>query len=175
MPFSDHDCPVLEKGCPEQCWIQRAVLNRVTWSERGPLPCYHKGVQAPLFDPHFANSVNHSLFSQLKLLWNIICLPEFLPYRRVDWTAQRDEKTHVYFCSHGYVCVRVDIRGSGDSEGFYYDEYEKQEQDDCCDVINWISQQKWCTGNVGKSSLDAKNILVVVHWVQPLLLLGSCR
>ena len=27
----------------------------------------------------------------------------------------------------------------------------KQEQDDCCEVINWISQQKWCTGNVGKS------------------------
>ena len=74
-----------------------------------------------------------------------------MPYRCVDWTAQRDEKNHSYFCSHGYVCVRVDMRGSGDSEGFYYDEYEKQEQDDCCDVINWISQQKWCTGNVGKS------------------------
>ena len=51
------------------------------------------------------------------------------------------------------MCVRVDMRGSGDSEGFYYDEYEKQEQDDCCDVFNWISQQKWCTGNVGKSYL----------------------
>ena len=75
---------------------------------------------------------------------------EFLPYRRIDWTAARDEKNHSYFCSHGYVCVRVDMRGSGDSEGFYYDEYEKQEQDDCCDVIDWISQQPWCTGNVGK-------------------------
>ncbi|KAJ7365334.1 hypothetical protein OS493_005438 [Desmophyllum pertusum] len=74
---------------------------------------------------------------------------EFLPYRRIDWTAPRDEKNHSYFCSHGYVCVRVDMRGSGDSEGFYYDEYEKQEQDDCCDVISWISQQNWCTGNVG--------------------------
>ncbi|KAL9954974.1 hypothetical protein ACROYT_G042565 [Oculina patagonica] len=74
---------------------------------------------------------------------------EMLPYRRGDYTAQRDEKTHSYFCSHGYVCVRVDMRGSGDSEGFYYDEYEKQEQDDCCDVISWISQQDWCTGNVG--------------------------
>ena len=57
---------------------------------------------------------------------------------------------HSYFCSHGYVCVRVDMRGSGDSEGFYYDEYEMQEQDDCCDVINWVSQQPWCTGNVGR-------------------------
>jgi len=74
---------------------------------------------------------------------------EFLPYRRVDWTAQRDEKTHSFFCSHGYVCVRVDMRGSGDSEGYLYDEYEKQEQEDCCDVISWISRQVWCTGNVG--------------------------
>lgn len=77
-------------------------------------------------------------------------IPEFLPYRRIDWTAQRDEKNHSYFCSHGYVCVRVDMRGSGDSEGYYHDEYEKQEQEDCCDVIGWISCQDWCTGNVGK-------------------------
>ena len=48
------------------------------------------------------------------------------------------------------------MRGSGDSDGLYYDEYEKQEQDDCCDVINWISQQNWCTGNVGKLCLTLK-------------------
>ena len=48
------------------------------------------------------------------------------------------------------------MRGSGDSEGFYYDEYEKQEQDDCCDVIDWISLQPWCTGDVGK-----------VHYLKP--------
>ncbi|XP_068682264.1 cocaine esterase-like isoform X2 [Montipora foliosa] len=74
---------------------------------------------------------------------------EFLPYRRIDWTAQRDENSHSYFCCHGYVCVRVDMRGSGDSEGYCYDEYEVQEQEDCWDVISWISQQEWCNGNVG--------------------------
>lgn len=79
-----------------------------------------------------------------------ICVLEFLPYRRMDWSARRDEKGHSYFCSHGYVCVRVDMRGSGDSEGFIYDECERQEHEDCCDVINWISQQDWCTGDVGK-------------------------
>ena len=75
---------------------------------------------------------------------------EFLPYRRVDGTAQRDERIHSYFCCHGYVGVRVDIRGTGDSEGFYYDEYTKQEQDDCCDIISWISEQSWCSGAVGE-------------------------
>ena len=85
---------------------------------------------------------------------------EILPYRRADYTAQRDETVHSYFCSHGYVCVRVDMRGSGDSEGFYYDEYEKQEQDDCCDVINWVSQQPWCTGSVGRLD-DLKERIVL--------------
>ena len=75
---------------------------------------------------------------------------EFLPYRRADDTAQRDERIHSYFCCHGYVGVRVDIRGTGDSEGFYYDEYTKQEQDDCCDIISWISEQSWCSGTVGE-------------------------
>ena len=86
----------------------------------------------------------------LRFLFLLSFSLEILPYRRADYTAQRDETVHSYFCSHGYVCVRVDMRGSGDSEGFYYDEYEKQEQDDCCDVINWVSQQPWCTGNVGR-------------------------
>ena len=45
------------------------------------------------------------------------------------------------------------MRGSGDSEGYCYDEYEVQEQEDCWDVISWISQQEWCSGNVGEFCL----------------------
>ena len=28
-------------------------------------------------------------------------------------------------CARGYVMIRVDLRGTGDSGGLYYDEYEK--------------------------------------------------
>ena len=35
------------------------------------------------------------------------------------------------------MVVRADLRGSGDSDGVYYDEYLKQEQDDCCNLIGW--------------------------------------
>ena len=42
---------------------------------------------------------------------------EYLPYRRKDGTADRDASTHPYFAGHGYASVRVDMRGSGDSEG----------------------------------------------------------
>jgi predicted acyl esterase len=29
----------------------------------------------------------------------------------------RDALTHPYLAGHGYACVRVDMRGSGDSDG----------------------------------------------------------
>ena len=41
------------------------------------------------------------------------------------------------------------MRGSGDSDGVYFDEYLKQEQDDACELIEWISSQSWSSGKVG--------------------------
>ena len=42
---------------------------------------------------------------------------EYIPYRKDDATAVRDAGIHPYFAGHGYASVRVDLRGSGDSEG----------------------------------------------------------
>ena len=44
-------------------------------------------------------------------------LLEAIPYRKDDVTSIADAGRHGYFAQHGYVSVRVDIRGSGDSEG----------------------------------------------------------
>ncbi|MEL6172407.1 MAG: CocE/NonD family hydrolase, partial [Pseudomonadota bacterium] len=74
---------------------------------------------------------------------------EFLPYRRMDGTAERDALTHPYFAGHGYACIRVDMRGSGDSDGVLTGEYLSQEQDDAVTIIAWLAQQEWCDGNVG--------------------------
>src|ERR1700722_9078481 len=74
---------------------------------------------------------------------------EYLPYRKRDFTAARDELSHTYFAGHGYACVRVDLRGSGDSDGLLWGEYLKQEQDDALEIIDWIARQRWCTGSVG--------------------------
>jgi len=74
---------------------------------------------------------------------------EYLPYRKADYTAQRDHRRHPWLASHGYVVVRADMRGSGDSDGVYYDEYLKQEQDDACELIKWITSQSWSSGKVG--------------------------
>ena len=74
---------------------------------------------------------------------------EYLPYRWQDGTAPRDALTHPWFAGQGYACVRVDMRGSGNSEGALRGEYLQQEQDDALEVIDWIARQNWCSGNVG--------------------------
>lgn len=74
---------------------------------------------------------------------------EYIPYRQRDFTAPRDAVMHPYFAGHGYAAVRVDIRGSGDSEGVPLDEYVSLEQDDGLDVLAWIAAQPWCSGETG--------------------------
>jgi len=74
---------------------------------------------------------------------------EYIPYRKRDLTAPRDELTHRYFAGHGFAGVRVDLRGSGESEGLLTDEYLPLELDDGVHVIRWIAAQPWCNGNVG--------------------------
>src|SRR6202158_2917049 len=74
---------------------------------------------------------------------------EYLPSRTRDGTAPRDALTHPYFAAHGYAGVRVDIRGTGESDGVMLDEYLKQEQDDCLEVLEWRAAQPWCNGACG--------------------------
>ncbi|WP_100639816.1 CocE/NonD family hydrolase [Marinobacter salexigens] len=79
---------------------------------------------------------------------------EYLPYRKDEFTALRDEIRHGYFAGCGYAAIRVDIRGTGDSSGIIQDEYPVQEQEDCLEVFDWIAAQEWSAGNVamiGKS------------------------
>ncbi|MBF7054905.1 CocE/NonD family hydrolase [Halomonas sp. KAO] len=74
---------------------------------------------------------------------------EYLPYRKRDLTAERDVQVHPYWAGHGYAGVRVDIRGTGDSDGVLTDEYTPQELDDGLAVLEWLADQPWCTGDVG--------------------------
>jgi uncharacterized protein len=79
---------------------------------------------------------------------------EYLPYRKRDGTYERDALTHPYLAGHGYACVRVDIRGSGESGGLLFDEYAMQEQDDGIEVIAWLAAQPWCSGAVGMMGIS---------------------
>jgi len=79
---------------------------------------------------------------------------EFLPYRRRDGTVFRDRQMAPYLAGHGIAYARVDIRGSGDSEGVLDDEYTVQEQEDACAVIAWLAAQPWCSGKVGMTGIS---------------------
>ncbi len=76
-------------------------------------------------------------------------LMEYIPYRKRDFTARRDEQTHRYLAGHGYVSARVDCRGSGDSDAVMHDEYLRQEHADGAEAIGWLASQPWSTGRVG--------------------------
>ncbi|MCB1845431.1 MAG: CocE/NonD family hydrolase, partial [Halioglobus sp.] len=76
-------------------------------------------------------------------------LLEYLPYRRVESRA-RNLSLYSYFLERGYAVARVDIRGTGNSEGRLIPyEYSEQELDDGVVVIDWLARQEWSSGNVG--------------------------
>ncbi|MDQ0792366.1 CocE/NonD family hydrolase [Streptomyces sp. B1I3] len=79
---------------------------------------------------------------------------EYIPYRKNDLTSARDAIHHPYIAGHGYACVRVDIRGTGESEGVLRDEYLEQEQRDAEEVLAWLADQPWCDGNTGMMGIS---------------------
>ena len=74
---------------------------------------------------------------------------EYLPYRKRDGTAPRDETTYPVFAAAGYAGVRGDIAGSGESDGALEDEYSEDELASGAEVIAWIAAQPWCSGALG--------------------------
>jgi hypothetical protein len=79
---------------------------------------------------------------------------EYIPYRKRDFMRARDEPIHRYFALKGYASVRVDIRGSGDSDGLLEDEYSLQEHRDAVEIIAWLAAQPWCSGKVGMMGIS---------------------
>ncbi len=79
---------------------------------------------------------------------------EYIPYRKRDLTSVRDSVHHPYIAGHGYACVRVDLRGTGESEGVLRDEYLEQEQSDAEEVLAWLAGQPWCDGTTGMMGIS---------------------
>ena len=79
---------------------------------------------------------------------------EYLPYRKRDMDRNKSEPAHVYAAARGYAGVRVDIRGTGESDGITNDEYERQEQLDGLEILKWLAEQPWCTGAVGMRGIS---------------------
>ena len=73
---------------------------------------------------------------------------EALPYRKDDITG-RSREEYVRLAEAGYVVCRLDVRGTGSSEGVATDEYPSVERTDLVTVIDWLATQPWSLGTVG--------------------------
>jgi len=74
---------------------------------------------------------------------------EYLPYRLWDDLRWRDDKTAENLAPYGVAFVRVDIRGTGNSEGVMVDEYDVPELSDGVQIVAWLAKQSWANGSVG--------------------------
>jgi uncharacterized protein len=73
----------------------------------------------------------------------------WLLYRKDDATASYRPEYEWLCGEYRYAVARVDLRGTGSSEGMATDEYPASEQADLCQVIGWLAGQPWSTGTVG--------------------------
>ena len=69
--------------------------------------------------------------------------------RHQNWEVVDPEK----WVPHGYVCVRVDSRGTGRSPG-YIDPFSPRETRDLYECIEWAGVQPWSNGKVGLSGVS---------------------
>ena len=90
----------------------------------------------------------HAATSPVGVVW------EYLPYRLRDFERRRDTGWAEAFVPYGFAFVRVDIRGTGDSDGVLLGEYLQQEQDDALEVVAWLARQPWCNGSVGMRGIS---------------------
>ena len=75
---------------------------------------------------------------------------EFLPYRKDDLFYMRDYPLYSYFARRGYAIAKIDIRGTGSSEGKVPGrEYSEEELEDAVEIIDQLSRAAWSNGNVG--------------------------
>jgi hypothetical protein len=65
-----------------------------------------------------------------------------------------------YWCAQGYAICNPDPRGVTDSEGDSV-LWDRQEGEDCHDLIEWLADQNWCTGKV---AMSGTSYLAVAQW-----------
>jgi putative CocE/NonD family hydrolase len=69
------------------------------------------------------------------------------PYDKQRWANE------AVYRDHGYPTVVYDVRGRGKSEGTFH-VFDRNENRDGHDVVEWVAQQDWCNGKVACTGLS---------------------
>ena len=78
----------------------------------------------------------------------------------VSGLAKFEGPDPAYWCAHGYAVCNPDIRGVAHSGGDSV-LWDRQEGEDCFDLIEWLAVQDWCTGKV---AMSGTSYLAVAQW-----------
>ncbi|CAF2789389.1 unnamed protein product [Rotaria sp. Silwood2] len=80
---------------------------------------------------------------------------EYKPYRKDDNFFNFDQPNIFYLVRRGFIVAKVDVRGTGSSEGILIErEYTTQELDDCEHVIEQLADYYRSNGRVGMYGLS---------------------
>ncbi|MEH2545580.1 putative acyl esterase [Bradyrhizobium sp. AZCC 2262] len=93
-------------------------------------------------------------------------LVDYHPYRSSDGSALADEGIYASLAARGYACVKLDVRGTGNSEGLHRDQFDAAYWTDAVEALAWIASQPWCNGKTGMTGLSwpaHASLMVATH------------
>jgi predicted acyl esterase len=83
-----------------------------------------------------------------------------LDNRAVSGLEKFEGPDPAYWCAHGYAICNPDSRGVASSEGNSV-LWDRQEGQDCYDLIEWLAAQDWCSGKV---AMSGTSYLAAAQW-----------
>src|SRR5450631_1884009 len=96
------------------------------------------GIEVPMRD---GVRLNATVYTPRDQIAPAPCIFTLTPY-----IAQSYHDRGIYFASHGYPFLTIDVRGRGNSEGDFRPLI--QEARDGYDVVEWLARQPYCNGKV---------------------------
>lgn len=69
-----------------------------------------------------------------------------VPFR---WFLSPPDSARNFFTAYGYAVLRIDLRGTGASEGNQPHPWPTKDLTDLYDLVEWVTRQPWSSGQVG--------------------------
>lgn len=107
-------------------------------ADKAKLVDFQWGVKIPLRD---GVKLNATLYRPYEQKAPVPCVFTLTPY-----ISQSYHERGMYFATHDYVFLTIDVRGRGNSEGEFTPLL--QEAKDGHDIVEWLAKQSYCDGKI---------------------------